>query len=48
MPILQIVGLAAATSLFFALSVLTAEKKIKRQTCRQRLEKTSTVTAGML
>jgi hypothetical protein len=30
MRILQMVGLAAATSLFFALSVLAAEKKIKR------------------
>ena len=43
MPILQIVGLAAATSLFFALSVLAAEKKMKRQNCRQP----TTVTARM-
>ena len=39
MRILQIVGLAAAPSLFFALSFLTAEKNIKRQSCRQRSRK---------
>ena len=40
MRILQIVGLAAATSLFFALSVLAAEKKIKRSDLPSAVEKT--------
>ena len=40
MRILQMVGLAAATSLFFALSVLAAEKKIKRSDLPPAVEKT--------
>jgi hypothetical protein len=40
MRILQIVGLAAATSLFFVLSVLAAEKKIKRSELPAAVEKT--------
>jgi hypothetical protein len=40
MRILRIVGLAAATSLFFALSVLAAEKKIKRSDLPSAVEKT--------
>ena len=41
MRILQMVGLAAATSLFFALSVLAAEKKIKRSDLPPAVEKTA-------
>jgi hypothetical protein len=40
MRILQAVGLAAATSLFFVLSVLAAEKKIKRSDLPPAVEKT--------
>ena len=40
MRILQAVGLAAATSLFFVLSVLSAEKKIKRSDLPPAVEKT--------
>lgn len=40
MRILQAVGLAAATSLFFVLSVLAAEKKIKRSELPAAVEKT--------
>ena len=40
MRILQVVGLAAATSLFFVLSVLAAEKKIKRSDLPPAVEKT--------
>ena len=42
MRILQAVGLAAATSLFFVLSVLAAEKKIKRSDLPPAVEKTVT------
>jgi hypothetical protein len=40
MQILRVIGLAAATSLFFALSVLAAEKKIKRSDLPPAVEKT--------
>ena len=40
MRILQAVGLGAATSLFFVLSVLAAEKKIKRSDLPPAVEKT--------
>jgi hypothetical protein len=40
MRILQIAGLAAATSLFFALASLAAEKKIKRSDLPPAVEKT--------
>jgi hypothetical protein len=40
MRILQVVGLAAGTSLFFVLSVLAAEKKIKRSDLPPAVEKT--------
>jgi hypothetical protein len=41
MRILQMIGLAAATSLFFLLSVLAAEKKIKRSELPPAVEKTA-------
>jgi hypothetical protein len=40
MRILQVVGLTAGASLFFALSVLAAEKKIKRSDLPPAVEKT--------
>lgn len=40
MRIVQMIGLAAATSLFFALTALAAEKKIKRSDLPPAVEKT--------
>jgi hypothetical protein len=46
MRILQMVGLAATTSLIFALSVLAAEKKIKRSDLPPAVEKTAAALGG--